>query len=150
MLFDFLVWLVKALASYLAIIIVFAIVVGLPIAIFDHFRFKRLVRKRAGLSICQFARSFDCRHVDTRIIRAVYEALQGWTSFGIKQFPIMAVDDLNKVYGLKDEDLDDFAENLAQAAKRGWTDLERNPLYGKVTTAKDLVLFLNFQPKQTG
>lgn len=139
MLFDALLWLLKALASYLATIVVLVIVLGVPFAIFDHFRFKRLARKRAGLSICQFARSFNCRQVDTKIIRAVYEGLQYWTSFGIKQFPVMAVDDLSKLYRLRDEDLDDFAETVARTTKRRWTDLERNPFYGKVTNAEDLV-----------
>jgi hypothetical protein len=60
----------------------------------------------------------------------------------------MAADDLARVYGLKDEDLDDFAERVAQATRRAWSDLENNPLYGKVTTTQDLVLFLNRQPKQ--
>jgi hypothetical protein len=141
---DLLLMLLKFVVGLLAIITI----IGVPVLILEHFRFKRLAKRRAGISICQFVRSFDYRHVDTTIIRAVYEGLQGWTTFGIKQFPVMAADELAKVYGLKDEDLDDFAERVAQTTRRAWSDLENNPLYGKVTTTQDLVLFLNRQPKQ--
>ncbi|HEX5998235.1 MAG TPA: hypothetical protein VFZ16_02380 [Hyphomicrobiaceae bacterium] len=36
-------------------------------------RDRRIAKEREGESICRFARGFDCRKVDTRIIRAVYE-----------------------------------------------------------------------------
>ena len=142
---DLVLMLLKFIISLFAIITI----IGVPLLILEHFRFKRLAKGRAGLSICQFVRSFDYRHVDTTIIRAVYEGLQGWTTFGIKQFPVMAADDLAKVYGLEDEDLDDFAERVAQTTRRAWGDLENNPFYGKVTTTQDLVLFLNRQPKRS-
>ncbi len=115
--------------------------------IIDSIRFKRLAKERIGLSICQFARSFDYRRVDTKIIRAVYEGFQDWARGGVKNFPVMASDEVAKVYKLVDEDLDDFAEELAQKTGRGWENLEKNPLYGEVITVKDLVLLLNLQPK---
>ncbi len=115
--------------------------------IIDSIRFKRLAKERIGLSICQFARSFDYQRVDTKIIRAVYEGLQEWIRGGVKNFPVMASDDIAKIYKMLDEDLDEFAEELAQKTGRGWENLVKNPLYGKVITVNDLVLLLNLQPK---
>ena len=94
---DLLLTLLKFIVGLFAIITIISVL----LLILEHFRFKRLAKRRAGLSICQFVRSFDYRQVDTIIIRAVYEGLQGWTTFGIKQFPVMAVDNLAKVYGLE-------------------------------------------------
>src|SRR5471032_295887 len=41
-------------------------------------RLRALAAQRSGESICDFARSFDARAVDTWVIRAVYEALQDY------------------------------------------------------------------------
>ena len=142
-LFNLIASLLKALLSIAA----FIVVVGIPITIIERMRFKKLARERAGLSICQFARSFNYRRVDTKIIRAVYEGLQGWVGNGIRNFPVVAKDDIAKVYRLIDEDLEEFAEEVASQTHRRWDDLEVNPLYGRVTTVEDLVLFLHFQPK---
>jgi hypothetical protein len=117
--------------------------------VMDFIRFRRLARKRTGLTICQFARSFDFRRVDTKIIRAAYEGLQEWAGGGVKNFPVMASDDIAGLYRIEDEELDDFAKELAHKLGRDWNDHEKNPLYGKVITVRDLVLFLNFQPKVT-
>jgi hypothetical protein len=114
-------------------------------AFIDSIRFRRLAKERVGLSICQFARSFDYRRVDTKIIRGAYEGLQAWAGGGVVNFPVMASDNIGQLYGMVDEDLDDFAQELAQQAGRRWTQLEQNPLYGKVTTVRDLVLFVNSQ-----
>lgn len=108
-------------------------------------RLSELTRGRAGLSICQFARSFDRRAVDTKIIRAVYEGIQ--KEAGLKGFPVLAADDITAVYGIVDDDLDYLADELAEKTKRSFRNAENNPLYGQVTTVRDLVLFLNHQPK---
>jgi len=128
-------------------VVAFVFLLAMIGAIINFIRFKRLAKERAGLSICQFGRSFDYRRVDTTIIRAAYEGFQEWAGSGAKNFPVMASDDIAKLYGMEDEDLDDFAKKLTQKTGRGWNQLEQNPLYGKVITVRDLVLFVNFQPK---
>jgi hypothetical protein len=139
------------LLSYLLKGVIFLLVFSLFVAVssflIDRFRFRRLVQARAGLSICQFARSFDYRHVDTRIIRAVYEGFQREALPGVKDFPVKASDDIAKVYGMVGEDLEEFAEELAGELGRRWGGFEENPLYGQVTLVGDLVLFLNRQPE---
>ena len=128
-------------------LIAFSLILAVPITIFNYVRFRGLAKKRAGLSICQFARSFDYRRVDTKIIRAAYEEFQNWAGPGVKDFPVMAADNISKLYGMEGEDLDDVARELAERTGRRWEELEMNPLYGQVTTVGDLVLFLNRQPR---
>jgi hypothetical protein len=68
---------------------------------------RRIARARAGESICGFARAFDCRSIDTWIIRAVYEEFSG-------PYPVRASDDLKHDLGIVGEDLDDIGMRLAQ------------------------------------
>src|SRR4051812_38140996 len=51
------------------------ILVHVLLNLFDQPRLARLAADRQGESICTFARSFDCRAIDTWIIRAVFEEL---------------------------------------------------------------------------
>ena len=95
---------------------------------------------RSGESICGFARSFDLRAVDPWIIRATYEALA--TTCG---FPIRADDHLERDLWVGAEDLDFEAMDIARRARRSLEYDASNPLFGKVETARDLVLFLNHQ-----
>ena len=44
--------------------------------VIDHFRMKQIATKRGDPNICEYARSFDCRRVDTKIIRAVWDEVQ--------------------------------------------------------------------------
>lgn len=108
-------------------------------------RFTHLAQERQGRSICQFARSFDFRNVDTKLIRVVYTGLQSWAA--VPNFPVAASDDLGEVYGIVDDDLDYFAEEIAIQTGRTLIHAENNPFFDHVKTAKDLILFLNHQPK---
>jgi hypothetical protein len=46
------------------------------------------------------------------------------------------------------DDLDmDLVPHIAERAGRSLNDTRRNPLYGKVRTVRDLVAFLEAQPK---
>ena len=134
-------WILKGVLALLVILLVS----GPPIWLYERRRFRLLAEARQGLSICQFARSFDYRRTDTKIIRAVYEGLQEW-AIGAN-FPIKADDSISDIYRMVDEDLDDFAEEVAAKTNRSLTNTTSNPYFGKVKTAKDLVLFLNCQPK---
>jgi len=109
--------------------------------------FAKLCEEREGLSICEFAREFDPRAVDTWIVRAVYEQLQA--ALPTKQrVPIKASDELFDILMLDEDDLElDLAEEIAQRTGRNINDFENNPYYGKVKTAKSLVLFFNHQAR---
>lgn len=109
--------------------------------------FHNLCKERNGLSICEFAREFDPKVVDTWIIRAVYEQLQA--ALPTKEnVPIKASDGLFNTLMLDEDDLDlDLVEEIAKRTSRSLEGYESNPYYGKVTTARNLVLFFNHQPR---
>lgn len=107
--------------------------------------FEDLCEERKDLSICEFAREFDPRVVDTWIIRAAYEQLQASLPTKYK-VPIKASDNLFETLKLDEDDLDlDLVEEIAQRTGRSLENYNDNPLYGKVTTVRNLVLFFNHQ-----
>jgi hypothetical protein len=109
--------------------------------------FDNLLKSRRDLSICDFAREFNTKEIDTWVIRATYEEVQ--KSLALKKlFPVKGSDNLKEDLLLDDDDLDmDLVEMIAQRAGRTLNNYERNPHYGKVTTVKKLVLFMNSQAK---
>ena len=110
-------------------------------------KFFALQEKRKEESICEFARSFDRRTVDTWIIRAVYEEIQRHVCLPGGLLPIHATDDLFGLLELDHDDLDmDIVEAIAQRTGRSLDGIESNPFAGKVETVGDLVHLFNSQP----
>jgi hypothetical protein len=108
---------------------------------------KHLAELRAGESICEFARSFERKGVDTWVIRAVYEELQDYLGKN-PVIPIRATDRLDDDLPIDMEDLEmDLAVQISQRTGRSLTDSVANPYYEKIRTVEDLVLFFNAQPK---
>lgn len=112
----------------------------------EALRLARMAQSRAGESICQFARSIDCRRVDTWVVRAVYEELQRSLSAAVA-VPLRLTDNLQRDLRLDADDLDDLVADMAQRARRSLADTSANPLFGEVTTVGDLVEFLQAQPR---
>lgn len=109
---------------------------------------RTLAASRPHNSICHFARSFDCRAVDTWIIRAVYEELQEELVAGSPHFPVRANDYLCADLLIDPEDLDmSLAPVIAQRTGRSLEHASRNPYWGKTHTVADLVMFFNAQPR---
>jgi hypothetical protein len=104
-----------------------------------HRRVQRIAAARSGESICAFSRSFDRRSVDPWVVRATYEHLV--TTCG---FPIRPDDRFEQ--DLCIEDLDFEAMDIARRSGRSLHGAEANPLFGKIATVRDLVLFLDHQP----
>ncbi|MDH4419733.1 MAG: hypothetical protein QE485_21190 [Acidovorax sp.] len=115
----------------------------------EALRLARMAQGRAGESICQFARSIDCRRVDTWVVRAVYEEVQRSLS-AVVAVPLRVTDHLQRDLGLDADDLDFLIEGMAQRAQRCLAHTSGNPLFGKVTTVGDLVEFLQAQPRLVG
>ena len=110
-------------------------------------KFRALEAKREELTICNFARSFDCKKIDTWVIRAVYEKLQKYILFDGKAFPVKADDHLLDDLEIDEEDLDyDIIDEIAQRTGRSLENTENNPYYYKVKLVRDLVFFFNEQP----
>lgn len=121
------------------LLVVFIGILAIPI---DARRERRLAAERVGESTCTFARSFDFRRVDTRVMRAVYEGVQSYV-----RFPIRASDHLTKDLRLDDEDLSlDIIPDIAHRTGRSLDGYEANPYYGQADTVGGLVHFLASQP----
>ena len=113
----------------------------------DKRRVTEFLAERKNESICDFARAFDARTVDTWVIRAVYEEIQSLLGDAWRDVPIRADDNLMKDLDLDDEDIDmSLIDAIAQRTGRSLGDYEQNSMYGQVYTARDLVMFFNEQP----
>jgi hypothetical protein len=110
---------------------------------------RSLAEARMGESICEFARAFDTRAVDTWVIRAVYEQVQAQLAHVHPAFPVRASDRLKEDLRLDDDDLDmDLAMEVEQRTGRSLDETKTNPLLGKVKTVRDLVHFFQAQPRR--
>lgn len=111
---------------------------------------RSVAEAREGESICEFAREFDTREVDTWIIRAVYEEVQWQLKPVHAAFPLRASDRLKEDLRLDDDDLDmDVAVRIEQRTGRSLDESRSNPYFGKVITVRDLVLFFQSQAKRS-
>ena len=108
---------------------------------------KTLVKKGEKLNIFDFAKSFDCRTVDTWIIRAVYEQLQECVKYTGYVIPIKAEDDIFQDLGVDSEEFElEIIDEIAQRTDRSLDNTENNPYYNKINTVHGLVYFFNEQP----
>jgi hypothetical protein len=112
-------------------------------------KLRAVAQMRVGQGICEFARDFDNRAVDTWVIRAVFEQLQSYLADVQPAFPVRAEDRLPKHLIADPDDLDmDLVHQIAQRTGRSLEKTDLNPHYGKVLTVRDLVLFFDAQPKR--
>lgn len=110
--------------------------------------FARLLQTRSEASICHFARSIDCRHVDTWVVRAVYDELQACLAHHRARFPLRVTDRLGADLQIDGDELDlSLVPDIAQRTGRDLSSTQANPFFGKVTTVGDLVKFFNAQPR---
>ena len=110
---------------------------------------RKLARGRGEANICAYARSFDYRSVDTKIIREVWNELQSCLGkYDGKPFPIQANDMFEETYKLDPDDLDDVYWAVANRLGIDTENPESNPYWNKVTSVKNLVLFLDNQPRK--
>lgn len=131
----------------------FLFVVFLVIAVWTYLesirrkkKFNALAKDRQELSICEFSHSFDCRLIDTWVIRAVYEQIQNYVSTKHLPLPIKAEDNLWDVLEIDEEDMDlDLLKEILQRTGRSIENTENNPYFDKVNTVRDLVYFINEQ-----
>lgn len=108
-------------------------------------RLKLIALSRGGDSICEFARSFDTREIDTWVIRAAYEELQAFLHSYLPNFPVLPSDSLLVDLELDLDDVEDLLQDVAKRSGRSLDKAEENPYYGQLHTVMDLVLFINAQ-----
>ena len=141
-------WLCKVKRGVFVCFAIVSILVLVVMPLLEKRRLRKIAKQRQEDSICTFAKSFDCRAIDTRIIRAVHEELQRYYSSDTPGFPIRATDSFEKDLRMDDGDLEDIGIEIARRTQRSMENTEQNPLHSKVKTVADLVLFLNHQPLQ--
>jgi hypothetical protein len=108
---------------------------------------RRLAAARTDESICTFVRSFDYRRTDPWVLRAVYEELSRQLVVDGRPLPIRADDRWAEDLKLDPDDFDEFVMDIAHRAGRSMDNTERNPFCGRVKTVRDLVRFLEHQPR---
>lgn len=110
-------------------------------------RFEEMCSIRDEKSLCTFARSFSTRHVDTWVIRAAHQEIQLLMKSYVPAFPVCASDLLLDDLRLEFEDIEDLLMDIAARSGHSLDGSENNPFYGKIKTVRDLVLFINAQPR---
>ncbi len=116
--------------------------------IIDYYRMRKIARNRGKPDICTYARSFDFRNTDTKVMREVYHSVQEWVGrYDGTPFPVQSEDSFKHLYNMDPDDLDDIYLEIAEKLGISTEEAEKNPYYERVETVKDLVLFLNNQPK---
>jgi len=130
------------------VFIFITLIIGLMVVdnIFDHIERKELALERGKPNFDIFAKQFENYNVDKEIIKEVYSSVQRLMgSYNGFPFPIEANDSLKNFYKIDPLDIDDIYFEIAKKLKINTDSPELNPLYNKVDTVKDLILFLNYQ-----
>lgn len=132
-----------------SLLIVIAIIfVGIIFTVANHLRIKKLALSRGEPNICEYARSFDFRKVDTKIMREVWNEVQSALgTFNNTPFPIKADDLFNETYKFDADDLDDIYWAVADKLGIDTENPQLNPYYNQVTSVRNLVLFLHHQSR---
>jgi hypothetical protein len=143
---GFLVWWLDVVAGTLLVIAgVVVLIIGARVS--WRTKLRELREGRTGDPLCNFARAFDARQVDTWIIRAVWDSLQFYVARRGHPFPLLPGDRIVDDLGIDPKDLEDTAMAVAKRTGHSADEFETNPLFGTVESVGDLVLFVNHQPR---
>jgi hypothetical protein len=129
---------------FAAIVAVAAVVICIQTTI-ETRRQRRLIARRGADSICTFARSFNCREIDTWIVRAVFEEIGQYT-----KVPVRANDRLAEDLSIDPDDLDEIVSAISQRTGRPLHHSEQNAWFDRLERAGDLVRFFAHQAHQPG
>jgi hypothetical protein len=103
----------------------------------------RLAAQRSGEDIGSFARATDFRKMNTWVIRAVYEGVQGYVAPG---FPLRPEDRFEEDLNMDPDDVElDLLALIPERLGFKLQDTKDNPYYGDVRTVEDLIRFMDFE-----
>ncbi|WP_353928952.1 hypothetical protein WJM97_11490 [Okeanomitos corallinicola TIOX110] len=106
---------------------------------------KKLKKERQGENFTTFMTYFSEKEVPENVCFQVYSYLQN-SDIKLHDFPIRPTDDLGKVYGICEEDLDEAVLEIARNCGCPILNINNNRELTSVKTVEDLVRFLiNFQ-----
>jgi hypothetical protein len=135
---------------YIYIFIGVGLLITIEIVI-NHYHMRNIARSRGKPDICTYARSFDYRNTDTKIMREVYTSIQEWAGkYDGIPFPVQSNDSFDALYRMDPDDLDDIYFEIADKFGISTEEAEKNPYFDRVETVRELVLFLDSQPKLEG
>ena len=118
--------------------------VFLAINLYLRFRVREIANSRRGKGFDDFATYFSALGIPRVKLFQVYLYFQDIQP--VKNFPVFPTDDLYKVYGLADDDLDETVVDLAE--QWGAVLPARLDGLGPVCSVEDLVLLLNRLPRK--
>ncbi|WP_460237894.1 hypothetical protein [Aurantivibrio plasticivorans] len=82
-------------------------------------------------------------------MREVWNELQQYLGkYDGKPFPVQADDLFDKTYNLGADDLDEIYWAVADRMGIETEEAEKNPYWNRVNSVRDLVLFLQYQPRK--
>jgi hypothetical protein len=111
------------------IILISLLLVTFGIASASYYRkMKQIAIRRENPDICTYARSFDYRAVDTKIIHEVFEQIQEWVGkYNGIPFPVQAEDHFNDLYCIDLGDLDEIYIKIAKKLNISTENAKNNP-----------------------
>lgn len=113
----------------------------------ENRRLRRVALQRMNDNICTFARSFDCRTIDSWTVRAAYEELQKYFASSGQAFPIRASDRFKEDFGLDGEDIVDLMFAISERSQHDITFLAKELDARQIHTVSDLVTLVSNLPE---
>ena len=108
---------------------------------------QKMVSERASENICSFRRAFDLHQVDPWLVRATYEEVRAALGSDLEYVSagVRASDHLVRDLMIDPDDIEDIGLRVAKRAGYDLSDTKGNPLYEKIETVGDLVMFFTYQ-----
>jgi hypothetical protein len=102
---------------------------------------KKLKEERQGENFTTFMNYFSEEEISENICFQVYRYLQN-SDIRFNDFPVHPTDDLGKIYGICEEDLDEAVLEIAKNCECQISNINNNRELNPVRTVEDLVRFL--------
>lgn len=106
-------------------------------------RARRMARERAGESFRDFAAQFSGQGIENEVLLAVYRHFQTVMRRDVEHFPVRPGDEIARVYGVVDDDLDDAIKELLTGRELPTP----TTLLPRVKTVGDLVRLVASRPR---
>ncbi len=110
-------------------------------------RIRRIAASRPGENFDTFHSSFAADDIPAEILHAVYAEFQKSCSGAVAAFPVHAADDIGRIYGMVDEDLEYAVSEVVEELGRQFPPDEMLRKMQPAITVRDFVLFVVACPK---